>query len=266
MELDLEVCRVIAVRNGLPLQFVFKEFHLMHVLGRIAEFVADKPDSLIFKGGTALNKVYTKTTQRFSEDADFDLVIADADRKLLDYGKEIAKTMTDYKIDEFRKVGDTIQFYCRYETPLDGEDHVRVDIAPKRLVIAKPLENRSIDSEFTRSSITGIRTYSIEDLTARKMYALANRTEGKDVYDVSMALPMCNVNELKKAISCMLESEGVGNTEVGLFIKKMIKQLERSNATKQRNLTNPFIPLARRPKDWNELKGDLLLKLGKLVS
>ncbi len=62
MDLDLEVCRVMAVRHGLPLQFVFKEFHLMNVIGEIATAISNEPDVLVFKGGTALNKIYLQKT------------------------------------------------------------------------------------------------------------------------------------------------------------------------------------------------------------
>ena len=83
MELDLEVCRSIAVRNGLPLQFVFKEFHIINIIGEIAGAAFSSKNPLVLKGGTALNKVYLKKLQRFSEDIDFDLVIKNADQKNL---------------------------------------------------------------------------------------------------------------------------------------------------------------------------------------
>ncbi|PIN83340.1 hypothetical protein COV61_03375, partial [Candidatus Micrarchaeota archaeon CG11_big_fil_rev_8_21_14_0_20_47_5] len=72
MEINLEVCRTIAVQYGLPLQFVAKEFYVFDVLGQIAELTAGKKE-LVFKGGTALNKIYLGKMQRFSEDLDFDL-------------------------------------------------------------------------------------------------------------------------------------------------------------------------------------------------
>lgn len=261
MELDLEVCRTIAIRSGLPLQFVFKEFHLMNIISKISVF--SKSDSLVFKGGTALNKAYIGGIQRFSEDADFDLVSKDAARKVLGFSKELASTFGEYGIDEFRRVRDTIQFYCVYETPLGGKDNVRIDISPKRLITAKPLESRKIESGFTNSSVTGIKIYSIEDLTARKMSALASRDEGKDVYDVSMALPLCSAKVLREAIACMLESEGSSVT-ANDFMGRLRERLKEADVVKLRNLTNPFIPVGRRPKDWGELKGNLLLKLEEL--
>ena len=263
MKLDLEICRAIAIRYGLPLQFIFKEFHLMDVVSQIAALVIPEPNLLVFKGGTALNKVYLQRTQRFSEDADFDLVTENAKKELYGFCRKLADGLDDYRITEFRKVRSTIQFYCAYETPLGGMDYVRIDVSPKKLLVAKPLENRQISSEFTQSSTSGIRTYSIEDLTARKMNALATRTEGKDIYDVHTALPMCSKSVLKTAIGLMLESESADET-VELFLQKAVVRLKKSDPKKMRNLTNPFIPAANRPKSWEELKNDLLAKLDDL--
>ncbi len=260
MELDLEICRTIAIRYGLPLQFVFKEFHLVEVISQIAAFMTQKSDSLVFKGGTALNKAYLQKTQRFSEDADFDLVTKNANEELSGFSKSLASSLKGYRITDFRRVRATMQFYCIYETPLGASDHVRIDISPKKLLTAKPVETNQIVSEFTHSSISGIKMYSIEDLTARKMNALATRTEGKDVYDVYMAFPMCSGNVLKTAIEFMLKSEDSQET-VDLFIQRTVIRLKKSDPKKLRNLTNPFIPTANRPKSWEELKNDLLTKL-----
>ncbi len=263
MKLDLEVCRAIAIRYGLPLQFVFKEFHLMDVISQIVALTVLEPNSLVFKGGTALSKAYMQKTQRFSEDADFDLVTENARKDMPDFCKKLAGGIKGYKITEFRRIRSTMQFYCEYETPFGGIDHVRVDVAPKKLLIAKPLESRQIVSEFTQSSISGMRIYSIEDLTARKMNALATRAEGKDLYDVHAALQMCSKKVLKTAIELMLESEDTGDT-AEVFLQKTILRLKKSDSKKIRNITNPFIPAANRPKSWEELKNDLLSKFEDL--
>ena len=257
MELDLEVCRTIAIRYGLPLQFVFKEFHLMDVISKIAAITVQKPNPLVLKGGTALNKVYLQKMQRFSEDADFDLVTRDSHQELYRFSKKLAGGIDGYQIVELRKVRSIIQFYCMYDTPLGGKDHVRIDISPKKLLTAKPLENNMIISEFTHSSVSGIPIYSIEDLTARKMHALADRAEGKDLYDVHMALPMCSNKVLKTAIELMLKSEGERGT-ASSFMQRLIIHMKKCDPKKMGNLTNPFIPAAIRPKSWEELKNDLL--------
>lgn len=259
MDVDLDVCKSIAIRHGLPLQFVVKEYHVFDVLGQIAGSASKNNAELIFKGGTALSKVYFGKAQRFSEDIDFDL---DADIKtVMQIAKEIAKFVEGYEITEFRKVHNTVQFYCNYENKLGGKDHVRVDISSKRIITSKPPNAKGATSEFVQSTVMGVRVYEFEDLMARKMNALSDRTEGKDVYDVYVGLPLCK--GMGKAIEQMLKSEERTET-ASQFLQKMINAVKKADYKKLRNLTNPFIPVAYRPKDWLGLKNDLILKLENL--
>ena len=63
MDINLDVCKTIAVQRGLPLQFVIKEFHLFEVLSQVVSITTAENRKLIFKGGTALNKIYNTTGQ-----------------------------------------------------------------------------------------------------------------------------------------------------------------------------------------------------------
>ena len=74
---------------------------------------------------------------------------------------------------------------------------------------------------------------------------------------------MCSKKALKTAIELMLESEDTNDT-AEVFLQKAIHRLKTSNPKKMRNITNPFIPAANRPKNWEELKNDLLLKFEAL--
>ena len=252
MELNLEVCRSIAIQHGLPLQFVVKEFHLMDVLAQ----VASSGEEMVFKGGTALNKAYFHGGQRFSEDLDFDF-----DGDITALCRRLSSRLAGYEIGELRRVRGTAQFYCAFFGPL-GRDHVRVDVARKKILSSKPVSPRQAVSEFILSSVA-VPVYSLEDLVARKMAALASRAEGKDVYDVHSAFPLCEKKPLLKAIPPMLESERSPLTP-GEFISKCIAILKKSDPKKLRNLTNPFIPVPYRPKDWLQLRNDLIFKLEEL--
>jgi len=254
---DLEVCRMISVRSGLPLQFVIKEFHVFGVLGQIAALGDEK---LVFKGGTALNKIYLGGLQRFSEDLDFDIDVPDR-RALLDYAKSLSGKIEGYDIADLRWVRDTAQFYCAYATPLGGKDHVRVDIARKKIMTSKPVSRGVARSEWAGLMAAGIPVYSLEDLTARKLNALANRAEGKDFYDAYGALPLCH--SLREALGPMLRSEG-SDMRSAAFLQHCLQSVQKADPIRLRNLTNPFIPLPKRPTDWSILKNELAERLEKL--
>ncbi len=260
MELDLEVCRAIAVQHGLPLQFVAKEFHVFNVLGQITEFSMDIKTAFVFKGGTALNKVYLKKGQRFSEDLDFDLDVR-TDAELLKFCKEMSIAIKGYKIGKIRKVRDTLQFDCAYETPFGSVDHIRIDISKKNIFTALPLQKKPATSDFAQLSASGFDVYSLEDLVARKMHALATRTEGKDIYDVHSSIPLCG--DMRNPILFMLRSEKKTD-EPKEFVHETLVVLDKVDIKKIASLTNPFIPLRHRPKNWLELKNNLILMLERL--
>lgn len=256
-EPDLEVFRTIAIRNGLSLQFAVKEWHLFEVLSQVISLAGEK---LVFKGGTALNKVYLGGLQRFSEDLDFDL--GEDESPVTAFGKELAGGIEGYGIKDMRKVRDTLQFYCSFATPLSGTDHIRVDISPKRILTEFPISRKKAASSYAPLSVSGVRTYALEDLTARKLNALAGRAEGKDFYDVFSALPSCG--RMGGAIGKMLLSENREET-VREFLRRAIARAQKADPRELRNLTNPFIPSAQRPPDWAELRGELVWRLERLL-
>ncbi len=259
MEINLDICREIAIKHGLPLQFVIKEYHLFNVLSKISTFTIQNKQRLIFKGGTALSKIYLGKTQRFSEDLDFDF--DESMDKIKQFSVELAQNLSEYSILEFRTVRETVQFYCTYDSPLGQKDHIRVDIASKQILTAKPLAIKPAVSEFVQSVVIGFPVYEIEDLVARKLNALCSRTEGKDIYDVYLVLPLCG--KLGEAIHQMLKSEGRKESP-SEFLKRIKDAVKKADPKRLRNLTNPFIPLEYRPKDWLELKNDLLFRLENL--
>ncbi len=256
MNANLDVCRVLSSQAGLPLQFIIKEFHVLDVAQQIAMAVTPEK-KLVFKGGTALNKAYLKKNQRFSEDLDFDYD-TESIEDVREYCKKLASKIQGYEVNEFRRVKDTVQFYCEFNTPLGTKDHIRIDIAAKRIITSKPVQTRPIASEFTQQFATGLQVYALEDLVARKLHALRTRMEGKDVFDAYHALPLCG--SLDKALRCMLQSEDEKETPRE-FLEKTSVKVKKMDAKKLMRLTNPFIPTPYRPKDWKQLRDTLALTL-----
>lgn len=255
---DLDVCRVLAAKHGLPLQFIVKDFCLMDVLSQLAANQGDI-GNIVFKGGTALSKAYLGGAQRFSEDLDFDAESDSSGAKSI-CGK-MAGILSGYKTGGIRKVRSTYQFECAYASILGGSDHVRVDVAPKRIITDKKPVLAQVSSPYSQKSVAGVPTYGLEDLVARKLCALESRTEGKDLYDVYSSLPLCG--KMHGALSAMLRSEGRKETPAE-FIRKAVGKVKECDTKKAGNLTNPFIPFQNRPKSWLALKNSLLIMLEEI--
>jgi predicted nucleotidyltransferase component of viral defense system len=252
------VCRAVAIKSGLPLQFVVKEFHVFGILSQITAETSERED-FVFKGGTALNKAYLAGVQRFSEDLDFDLQ-AGSMGELWEFCRSLSGRIGGYRMREMRRVRKTVQFYCEYDSQLGGIDHVRVDVSLKKIIVSAPLAHPPIKSDYAGLLVSGIATYALEDLVARKLNALRERGEGKDFYDAYAALPKCG--RMKLPVEKMLESEGQkeGFSE---FVEDCILKVQKSDARKLRALTNPFIPASIRPRDWRTLKEELVIILGR---
>ncbi|MCX6770913.1 MAG: nucleotidyl transferase AbiEii/AbiGii toxin family protein [Candidatus Micrarchaeota archaeon] len=256
---NIDACRALAVQHGLPLQFVVKEFYVMDVLAQLSSREEFRKD-MVFKGGTALSKAYLGGVQRFSEDLDFDMdaPFSEIRRRC----GRIAPSLEGYSSGPARKVGKTLQFYCRYNNPIGGTDNVRIDISPKKIISSAEPAVGTATSLFSQRSVSGFLVYSLEDLAARKLCALASRCEGKDVYDCHTALPLCG--RMRQPIARMLESEGM-EMAPDEFVENAIAAVEKADAKKLQSLANPFIPAALRPQDWRLVKGNLVAMLSRLL-
>ena len=118
-------------------------------------------------------------------------------------------------------------------------------------------------SKATGQSIGGVPTYGFEDLLARKMNALASCTEGKDIFDVANSIKMADPKMLKKAVKYALKDDwrAIG---VDDFLEGTVQKLECANYSSIMKLTNPYIPIKSRPKDWKILAADFTDSIKKL--
>ena len=256
--IDKDVCRILAAKEGLPFDFIAKEFYLMDLLRKLSEMGV--LDVLVFKGGTALNRIYMKQGSRFSEDLDFDFDGKDWNALFMKL-----KKITDFERIEARRIiqGKVQQIDYSYRTPWDKVDRVRLDInlvADTRSV--EKISFKEIFPDYTGVGIGSVRVYGFEDLLARKMKALAERTEGKDIFDTSNALDMANKRRLLNALAIVASDKKEAVPE---FVERIIKKLGRVDYKKIRNLANPYIPIRNRPSDWKILGNTLADRLKALV-
>lgn len=189
-------------------------------------------DKIIFKGGTALSKIYFPEGWRLSEDLDFTL-IDDIDPKTLEkvLKEEVPKIVKD-------AIGMNVRLKDR---PHSNEGYLM-----SRFQYDGPLGKDTVKIEITREEVTGeahtekmpkvfdyltfdVRVYSLDEILAEKMRAIIQRTKIRDYYDVWRLLKTKRFDR-EKVIGLFLEkckSKDVTFTSVDQFFPdSIVKTLE----------------------------------------
>jgi predicted nucleotidyltransferase component of viral defense system len=174
-----------------------------YALGWLLAGIAAEPalnDKWIFKGGTALRKCYFET-YRLSEDLDFSLTADGPDDPaelvpifqrvsawLMDRcGLEVAVDANSFKRRKNRRGNPTTEGKVAYRGPRQPPNapKIKLDLTRDEVLAAPPVP-RPIAHPYSDAPDPPIEVacYSIEELMAEKMRALAERCRPRDLYDV----------------------------------------------------------------------------------
>ena len=174
-----------------------------YALGWLLAAIANEPalaDTWVFKGGTCLRKCYYET-YRFSEDLDFTVtgagpetpdelrpIFAHAADWLQDrtgielvFGDKAFERRTNRRGRE--TTGCKIAF--RGPNPPNSLPNIKIDVTSDEVLLdpppLRPIEHPYSDQPLP---IRGVRCYTIVELFAEKLRALAERCRPRDLYDV----------------------------------------------------------------------------------
>lgn len=174
-----------------------------YVLGWLLAGISNEPElanTWIFKGGTCLRKCYYET-YRFSEDLDFTVVAGGPDTPaqlasvfgrisewLRDQsGIELVIEESSFASRENRRGNPTCQGRLAYRGPQapPGLPKVKIDITSDELVVDQPvLRNVAHPYSDAPLPVEQIQCYSLTELFAEKLRALAERCRPRDLYDI----------------------------------------------------------------------------------
>lgn len=178
--IDKRELLAVARERRLPLMMIEKDyvlgwvlFGLMHIPG------------IVFKGGTALAKVYFPRTWRLSEDLDFVTESARWEELPTRIPAALSETTAESRIALTIKSQHSnpgyLQLKIQYSGPL-GKNWLKVDVTPEPpigRVLSKPLSRSYSDyPEFM------VRVESLEEIFAQKLRALLQRKKVRDYYDI----------------------------------------------------------------------------------
>lgn len=254
---DPELLRYLGARTGLGLKYLSKDEKISIILSRIRDLFPE----VVMKGGTALNRVYLAKAgvSRFSEDIDLDYRSGGTLAEKIGSISDRMKTIQGFGIEGPKILHRTLRFDCRYTNEFGDRDRIMVEFYLNRTRAVKTLD-ALVASPFIETHPTLFTVYSLEDLLAQKLVALASRGEGKDVYDVFYCL--------QEKIDRAAFDEAFGyvaktyHIDTATFPERLIGTLHtlRKNTAYIGNSTNHFIPRKRRP-DWSTLTDSLIEEL-----
>lgn len=140
-------------------------------------------DALVFRGGTALNKLFLRPPARYSEDIDFVQKRPESIGKTIDAIRELLKPWLGdpkWKITE-----RSAKLIYQYESinKLPTKLKIEINTTEHFQVLPLCLEKLEVQSEWFNGS-ADIITYEIDELMAIKLRALYQRRKGRDLFDV----------------------------------------------------------------------------------
>lgn len=181
---------------------VEKDYALGWMLAGIAQHPVTR--SWAFKGGTCLRKCWFET-YRFSEDLDFTVPDEDIDASRLQSAfEEIAEWVNSecglqlvieagsFRLRTNKRGQATIEGRIAYHGPLGmpTPPKVKLDLTADEIVV-RDLERRPVAHPFgdartngTAQHVAEVLCYSLPELLAEKLRALAERCRPRDLYDV----------------------------------------------------------------------------------
>ena len=257
--------RGIARDRNLPLDIVEKDYALGWILVGLS--VSSLKKLLIFKGGTALSKIYFPFEWRISEDLDFTL-----------QNKSTTKEISELLVEELPKIVSekSENLALRYRRdPYVTENFLRV-----RVQYSGPITTNTVKIEVTRENFIGkfnliqaskhydypkfsISTYTLETILAEKLRAIIERGYIRDYYDSWKLLKDNKVenNQVKELFVEKCKGKNVTFTDLNQFFpENIVEILEPYLETGLTRMSSERLPPL---SEWiNELKvllNDLLI-------
>jgi len=259
--------RAVARDRRLPVDIVEKDYVLGWIfLGVVKSSVGA---DLALKGGTALSKVYHPGGWRLSEDLDFTFVKPSHPNST---GAKMAAELPEL-VDEispglritlrdgpFVSGGEYLQVKFRFAGPI-GSGTIKIEVTTEDPV--GPLRKRILPRSGWDYPAQKVQVYSIENILAEKMRALATRGHIRDYYDVWRLSRERGVGwaETRRLFPRKCQFKGLGNvTLLDMFPPGLEKMLQPYVARGLTRLTTEKVPAL--PAMLEETKEAVRRKMG----
>lgn len=222
----------IAANSGVALSAVEKDYALTWILSALSK--TKYKEQFVFKGGTALRKVYFPDW-RYSEDLDFTATTSFSEEELNNF----LKAINSYLIE---KIGISIavksmhlnpeyaQLKVQFVGPLNHENTIKFDLSFNELIVLQP-ESRPILSEYSDREKHFLLAYPLEEILAEKIRSILQRGKTRDYYDVWKILKLrsklIDKETVKKVLAEKCQFKNLVCNEELLFEKEKIYEAQQ---------------------------------------
>ncbi len=189
----------LAFREGMSDKVIEKDYVITWILLALAD--SGLKNSLAFKGGTALKKIYFPD-YRYSEDLDFTLTKQLSNDQLLQMLNEVLAGLAKERGFQFvvpeekiEKRADSLTAYINFVGPLQARlesRNIKVDFTLSEKLIFL-IASKEIHSPYSDVVARTLLTYTLEEILIEKLCAIIGRTEPRDIYDVNY---LFGINEI----------------------------------------------------------------------
>jgi predicted nucleotidyltransferase component of viral defense system len=137
---------------------------------------------LVFRGGTALNKLILREPYRYSEDLDFVRTNPGGIGGVMKALTELGKT-SGYQVKT--RIGQFPKLYWLAQAQTGVDLRIKIEINTQERIPALPVIGikHSIQSDWYLGEAI-VKTYHTEEIAATKIRALYQRSKGRDLFDL----------------------------------------------------------------------------------
>ncbi|MBM5783041.1 MAG: nucleotidyl transferase AbiEii/AbiGii toxin family protein [Pelagibacterales bacterium] len=184
-------------------------------------------NSLIFRGGTALNKIYLKPAARYSEDLDFVQKSAESIGETLD---EIRIALDWLGKPSSERTSRSVKLVYKYTSVSNLRMKLKIEINILEHFQIKEISKTPFEFEsewFSGNSVISVN--QIEELMATKIRALYQRRKGRDLFDLWYVFSknLADVDETIRIFKKYCEWEGISVSQTMFQNNLDLKKLNR---------------------------------------
>ena len=141
-------------------------------------------EGLVFRGGTALNKLFLNPASRYSEDLDFVFRKSVPIGPTLDAIRSRLDPLLGSPKRQVTHYGAKIIYRYLSENNVPMKLKIEINTTEKFGILEPLYKTFAIESEWYSGSCT-ITTHKLEELMATKLRALYQRRKGRDLFDIA---------------------------------------------------------------------------------